>query len=99
MKIITMMILVCLISVNAFADTVYIPQNCKEIKSSTFSTGGGNKAVIYCKIHCKMDDGTDELFLAKKISTSGLFGVGRFTMPDSIKFVRSSKMKNKAKWE
>ena len=98
MKVIFMTILMCLISSFVMADVIVIPKECKEIKSSTFSSGGGNKAIVYVKIHCKMNDGKDKLFLAKKVSASGIFGVGRWTIPDMIEFKRTN-IKDKAEWE
>jgi len=98
--IITLMLVVSMCSV-AFAggtETVMVPSDCKTIQSATYSSGGGKKIIVYAKVHCVMKDGTDALFLASKASASGMFGFGRFTLPDRINIIRSDSLKNKAVW-
>jgi len=79
-------------------ETVMVPSDCQTIQSATYSSGGGKKIIVYAKVHCVMKDGSDALFLATKASASGMFGFGRFTLPDRINIVRSDSLKNKAVW-
>ena len=81
------------------AETVLIPNNVKEVKSATFSSGGGKTAIIYIKVLCLMDSGKSILYMAKKGSVSGFFGMGRWTIPDKIEFKKSSQAKDKIIWK
>ncbi len=78
-------------------NVVLIPNNVKEVKSVTFSSGGGKTAIIYAKIFCEMNDGTNILFNAPKTSVSGAFGFGRFTIPEVIQIKKANVQK--AKWQ
>ena len=89
----------CSIAFAGNVDTIMIPSDCKTIQSSTYSSGGGKKAIVYVKIHCIMKDGSDALFLADKISGSGILGFGRFDLPDRINFVRTDELKDKCLWK
>ena len=94
-----LVICTCSLSVAGNIATVLVPAECKTIQSATYSSGGGKKMVVYAKIHCIMDDGSDVLFLAYKISASGMMGFGRWTLPERINIIRSNKLKNKAEWK
>jgi len=70
-----------------FADTVIIPNTVTEIKSATYSSGGGKTGIVYVKILCT-DKGRDVLYMDSKFSKSGLVGIGRYLIPKKIEFVR-----------
>lgn len=84
---------------SAIAGVVHIPAGVKEIKSATYSTGGGEKPIVYVKVHCLMNDGREVLFLAGKGSVSGMLGLGRWTLPEKIEFVKDNALKDKIVWK
>ena len=83
----------------ALANTVRIPGDVKEIKSATYSTGGGENMIVYIKVHCLMQDGREVLFLAGKASVSGMLGFGRWTLPEKIEFIRDKSLKDRILWK
>ena len=86
-----LLIILSLLFVSIFAmDTIIIPINVKEVKSVTFSSGGGDKAVVYVKVFCIMNDGKMILFNASKVSASGMFGLGRWTISEAIEIKKSA---------
>ena len=87
-----------LVSTSLFADTIYLPTDCKEVKSATISTGGGKHLVMYAKVLCKMQDGSNKLFLSKKITVSSLLGFSRYTLPKVIDFKYDTNLHNKIEW-
>lgn len=81
------------------ADTIYIPDNVAEVKSATVSSGGGSSAVMYFKVFCTLDDGTDVLFTGKKISAGSLFGIARWTMPTEFVIKKKPGLRGKLVWK
>lgn len=82
----------------SFADTVYIPEDVKEVKSATFSSGGGNSAIVYVKVFCEMDDGREVLYIDEKISVAGAFGLGRINLPSKVEFIKTNAVHDKVEW-
>jgi len=93
-----LMIMVLVIS-PALAATIYYPANVKEIRYAEYSSGGGDKAVVYVKVLCIMNDDSYKLFIDSAGSVSGFFGVGRFHLPSCIDFKVDSSLKNKIRFE
>ena len=73
--------------------------NCHQILSATYSTGGGDSAFIYIKVFCKAKNGEESLFMENKVSGAGIFGISRFTIPSQIKFIKDKSLLNKIVWE
>jgi hypothetical protein len=69
--------------------------NCHQILSATYSTGGGNSAFIYIKVFCKAKNGEESLFMENKMSGAGILGISRLTIPNQIKFIKDESLSNK----
>ncbi len=66
--------------------TCYYPKTCREIISSEYSTGGGDKVIHYVEVDCKTNNGEYIKYIDRIGSIGGFFGLGRFTQPDKIYF-------------
>lgn len=73
----------------AFAETVEIvlPYDTVEVISSDYSTGGGEKMIVYLEVLVKLKDGTYAMYTDTKVSGMGLIGLGRFSIPDKFKYI------------
>jgi len=80
-------------------DTVYYPENVMEIKSATFSTGGGKSRLQYFKVFCLMSDDTYKMFFVTRTGVAGMFGWGRYTIPIQIKYIRQKGLRDKIIYE
>ena len=79
---------------------VRVPKNnCHQILSATYSTGGGKSVFIYLKVLCKGKDGSESLFMENKISGAGILKISRLTIPSQIKFIKDESLSNKIVWE
>lgn len=86
-------VLLTLFTFNAFAVCIVnYPSSCN-LQGSEYSSGGGKKIIVYIEIDCKDSEGNHVKYIGTKGSVGGLFGFGRFTMPEKIKFIRWSKDK------
>ena len=94
---VVLIVAMCSISFAGNDKVLLVPKECITIQSATYSTGGGDKMFVYAKVHCIMVNGDEILFLAKETSASGMFGFGRWTMPERIFIKRYSG--NVAKWQ
>lgn len=90
MKKILFLCLFLLMTFVIFSDTILIPENVKEVKSATYSSGGGETSIVYVKILCEMTNGDHVLYLIKKTSVAGFLGMGRLVIPDTIVFRKSN---------
>lgn len=89
----------CLLSTVSFASTVRVtlPYDTVEVISSDYSTGGGDKVVVYLEVLVKLKDGTYAMYTKQTASIGGLFGMGRLTIPDRFIYVidKTGKVKDK----
>jgi len=67
------------------------PPTCKQIVSSEYSTGGGDKTFQMVEIGCRTADGGYVVYSDAVGSVSGFFGMGRIASYDKIGFVPTSK--------
>ena len=90
-RLITMLMLMVAMGTMCMAkgDTVHITLPCDTVRvvSSDYSSGGGDKPIVYIEVLVEKTDGTYEMYLDSKMSTSGLLGFGRFTMPSSFEYI------------
>ncbi len=70
------------------------PKECIEPIGSKYSTGGGKAAI---QLDCKTKDGHMVSYIDEMGSLSGLFGLGRLTMPDRITYKTHDKLKMECK--
>jgi len=81
------------------ADVVRVPDEaCLDIKSASYSTGGGKKAMIYIKLLCEDINGNTALFMRAKVSVSGALGWSRFMIPKKIQFIRDKGLTDQIQW-
>ena len=69
-----------------------------DIKSTEFSTGGGDKLIIYLEVfgyHKEQEQYVT--YIDSKGSVGGMFGLGRFTAPEKIEYIPWDKDKIKLK--
>lgn len=66
------------------------PAGCEKIVDSEYSTGGGEKAFILYEVGCLDKNGKYVKYMTKMTSVSGMFGFGRWTIPEKITFVKSN---------
>lgn len=83
----------------ANADTIYVPSNCEDVTYAEYSSGGGDKSIVYIKILCKNTDGTWTAYQKSKVSTSGILGFGRWTIPDKLDILKKEDLQGEIEWE
>lgn len=78
-----------LLSTISFANTVIVtlPYNTEKIISSDYSTGGGDKSIVYLEVLVKLKDGRCVMYIDECLSVSGIFGIGRFTIPNKFEYI------------
>ena len=82
----------------AGADTIVLPSNVKELKSASFSPGGRDDMIRSLTLLCKMEDGSDRIFIVIQTAMSGFFGLNRWTLPDSLTIRYTGAVNSKAEW-
>ena len=65
--------------------TCKMPVDCLEIISSEYSTGGGKSAIQLNEVTCKTKAGYST-YMDEVISAGSVFGFGRISFPDVIKY-------------
>ena len=71
--------------------TCHYPSSCKQITSSEYSTGGGDKVVQYMEMDCITTNGSYVKYIDRIGSVGGAFGFGRLTQPDKVVFIKWNK--------
>lgn len=64
----------------------YPQEACTQILSQEYSTGGGNTVVQYLEILCVDSQGNYSGHILSMGSGAGLLGLGRFTVPGTIRY-------------
>ena len=85
-----MLLLLVLVTLASASTIIEIPNNVKSVQSAEYSSGGGNTAIVYVKIVCELNDGSFIMWNLTKTSASGLFGMGRLSIPEEIRFVKAN---------
>lgn len=70
----------------AFADTMTVPRKCQNVIDTKVSTGGDKSSAYYVSVTCKTEKGA-VVYTVTKLSFTGLLGVGRFALPETIEVV------------
>lgn len=72
--------------------TVYYPkEQCTEILSQEYSTGGGNTMWQFLEILCRDSEGNYTGYVTKWDSVSGALGFGRIDRPERFNYVPHNK--------
>ena len=78
-------------SAQASSWTCTQPPACKQIVSSEYSTGGGDKTFQMMEIGCRTSNGGYVIYTDSVATVSGFFGMGRIGAVNKIKFVPGKK--------
>lgn len=70
-----------------FADTMIVPRKCLDVIDTKVSTGGDKSSAYYVNVTCKTEQGAI-VYTITKLSFTGLLGVGRFALPETIEVIR-----------
>lgn len=86
-----------ILSLTTLGATVMLPKDTAEVISCDYSSGGGDKAIVYLEVLVKDNKGNYHMYTDTKTSLSGLIGFGRFTIPKKFDFIISKTLKGEIK--
>ena len=97
--IVVVTVVVAVLAVNAYADTIYIPDNSQHVDYAEYSTGGGKTIVHYVKVLITHDDGSQSLYTAKKNKGWGGSWLSRDKVPPKMDFKEKPGLRDAIIWE